>query len=432
MAQNASYYQATRNSPPEAPHAATGNLTCDVCVVGGGYTGLSAALALAEKQFDVVLLEGRDIGDGASGRNGGQVGSAHTVLQPRLQTVYGPVRARALWDLSERAKALVKQLIRTHEISCDYTPGNMGCAVTESSLDAFKRHVDMVRDLYGYDAYEIHDRAEVAALCGSPIYCGAMNDPSAGHVHPLNLALGLADAARKAGVRIHCQSPARSIEAGAPARVYTVKARITAGQVILAWNGYLPDITPGLAPDQEKCILPIDNFQVATEPLDEETYASVLTNNACFWDSHNQVYYYRKTRDRRLTFGGGLRVPNAPPRDAKAFTRRHLLKVFPQLAPVAIDFAWGGTLAATRSGLPSIGVAGPGVRYSLGYSGHGVALATLCGRLMAESIIGPSSGFDLLAGIAPKPYRLPAFLRGPVLRAGFAHLALMDAIRGLR
>lgn len=423
-----SYYSATRAYSSD--HAvAAGELTCNVCVVGGGYTGLSAALFLAENGCDVILLEAGDIGHGASGRNGGQVGSAHVILQPDLQKTYGPEKARALWDISEQAKGLVKSLIDRHAIACDYLPGNMGCASTGSDMEGLTRHVDIVRNSYGYDAYEVLDRARATTRIGTDIYCGAINDPTAGHLHPLNYALGLAKAATGAGARLFRQSAARSLQNGRSPLVTTDGARVRAEHVILACNGYLHEQAPGLAPDLVRRHMAVDNYQLATAPLAPDTFASILVDNGCCWDTSNQVYYYRKTKDLRLVFGGGLTVPNDAPRDPKAFVRRHMLKVFPQLKDAEVEFAWGGTLAATRSGLPDFGHAQPNVHYSQGYNGHGVALATLCGQLLGEHIIGSSTGHDLFAAIAPGSYPLPHVLRGPVLKAAFVYYAIADALR---
>lgn len=423
-----SYYAATRAYSSDHA-AAAGDLACDVCIVGGGYTGLSAALFLAENGRDVILLEAEDIGHGASGRNGGQIGSAHVILQPGLEQTYGPQKARALWDISERAKALAKSLIDRHEIDCDYRPGNMGCASTRSDMERLERHVETVRNRYGYGAYEVLDRAQAAQRIGTDIYCGAVNDPTAGHLHPLNYALGLAAAARKAGVRLFCRSAARILEAGPSPLVTTDGARIRADHVILACNGYLHAQAPDLAPDLVRRHMAVDNYQLATAPLAPVIFNSILVDNGCYWDTSNQVYYYRKTRDLRLIFGGGLTVPDDAPGDAKAFVRRHMLKVFPRLKDAEIEFAWGGTLAATRSGLPDFGQRGANVHYSQGYNGHGVALATLCGQLLGENIIGASSGYDLLSALAPGSYPLPHILRGPILKAAFVYYAIADALQ---
>ena len=420
-----SYYAATRGEPVELS-TMDGDTACDGCVVGGGYTGLSAALHLAEQGYDVVLLEARRVGWGASGRNGGQLGGAHVVLQPDLADTYGEDRARALWRIAEDGKQLVKDLIARHEIACDYVAGHMGCAVTAGDLAHFEEHAAFVAKHYDYPHYRIYDRNDTEAIAGTARYAGALFDPTAGHLHPLNLALGLAGAARAAGARLYEMTPAESVDAGAPARVRTAGGTVTAAFVLLGCNGYLG----GLAPEIAGTILPADNYQLATAVLPAALAGGLLTNDACLWDTHLQVYYYRFSRDRRLIFGGGLGFPGREPADMKAVVRRHMLKIFPQLADAPIDYAWGGTFCNTFDQLPHFGRLSDTVFYAHGYSGHGVALATLGGQLMAEVVAGTAERFDVLAGLPHRRFPGGPALRTPILAAGMAYVWLMDRLRG--
>ena len=408
-----------------------GDRSCDVCVIGGGYTGLSAALHLAERGYQLVLLEAHRVGWGASGRNGGQLGSAHTKLQPELAGKYGADTARSLWNLAEDAKALVKGLIDEHQIDCDYTPGNMGCAVKPSDFDTFRAHVEFVARHYGYEAYEIFDRDETVEIIGSPRYVGSMHDPTAGHLHPLNLSLGIAEAALRAGAVLHEASAVTEIvcgkSPGATAEVKTASGSVRARYVVIGCNGYLGKLSPKIA----ETTIAADNYQLATAPLSEDLCARIITNGSCLWDSHFQVYYYSLSPDKRLIFGGGVGFPGREPHDLKAVVRKHMLKVYPQLADVGIDYAWGGSFSNTLSRLPDFGRLADNVFYAQGYTGHGVALATLGGRLIADVVAGTAEQFDVLANIPQLKYPGGAVLREPTLALGFFYIWLRDRLRDL-
>jgi gamma-glutamylputrescine oxidase len=283
-----SFWAATANASSDRSPL-EGDRSCDVCVIGGGYTGLSAALHLAERGYEVVLLEAQRVGWGASGRNGGQLGSAHSKLQPALVEKYGTDTARALWDLAEDAKALVKGLIDEHQIDCDYAPGNTACAVKPSDFDHLREHVEIaVRD-YGYEAYEVFDRDEIAEISGSPCYAGGINDPTAGYLHPLNLSLGLAEAAVRAGAVLHEASAATEIVGGKSpgelAEVKTASGCVRARYVVIGCNGYLGKLSPKIA----ATAIAVDNYQLATAPLSEDLSARIITNGSCLWDSRRWV-----------------------------------------------------------------------------------------------------------------------------------------------
>jgi len=425
-----SYWAATANPSPEYLPL-EGDRSCDVCVIGGGYTGLSAALHLAERGYDVVLLEAQRVGWGASGRNGGQLGSGHAKLQPTLVEKFGADTARALWQLAEDAKALVKRLIDEHRIDCSYTPGNTACAVTASDFDYLREHVEIVTRDYGYTAYETYDRAQIAAISGSSCYAGGANDPTAGHLHPLNLSLGLAEAAVRAGAALHEVSAATQIKGGespgAPLEVQTAAGRVSARYVAIGCNAYLGRLVPKLA----ATAISADNYQLATAPLAEDRRAELITNGSCLWDMHFQVYYYALSPDGRLIFGGGVGYPGREPSDMKSVVRKHMLKIYPQLADVEIDYAWGGTFSNTLSRLPDLGRLSDNVFYAQGYTGHGVALATLGGQLIAEVIAGTAERFDVLAHIPQPKYPGGAMLRAPTLALGFFYLWLRDWLRAL-
>ncbi|MGO1120487.1 NAD(P)/FAD-dependent oxidoreductase [Rhodovibrionaceae bacterium A322] len=422
-----SLYAATAAPALDAPKL-DGEESCDVCIIGGGYSGLSAALHLSRRGYSVILLEAAQVGFGASGRNGGQLGSAHTVLQPDLAKEYGTDHARALWDLTEDAKALVKQLIADEGIDCAYQDGNLGCAVTQGDVKHLAAHADMVARDYGYQAYDLFDRQKVTEVIGSPVYAGGLYDPTGGHLHPLNLSLGLARAAQKAGARIFEQSFVRQAHHDKKVLVKTGGGQVTADYLLYCCNGYLGHLASEIAPR----ILPADNYQIATEPLPDSLADSLLTNGTAAWDMHNQVYYYRLTQDRRLIFGGGVGLPGRVPDNLDAIVRDHMLKVYPQLTEVRIDYAWSGTFCNTRNKLPDFGRLADNVFYVQGYTGHGVALANLGGQLLAEVVDNTAGRFDVLASLNKKNFPGGRGFRLPVLALGLLYVNLLDKLNSLR
>ncbi len=416
-----SWYAAT--ATPLAPFAPLkGAQTADVCVVGGGYMGLSAALHLRARGYDVVLLEAQRPGFGASGRNGGQVGSGQRRGQDELEAKHGTETARKLWDFAEEAKALVASLIADHGIDADYRPGVAHACRTPAEVDHAHRMADHMAQAYGYAKIDRLDRDATRALIGSPRFVGGVVDRGAGHLHPLRLALGLADAAAKAGVRLHDRSEVHRIDPGARPVVRTDAGQVTCGHVLLAGNGYLA----GLAPDYEARVMPINNFIVATEPLGDRA-ASVLAEPVAVADSRFVVNYWRLSPDNRLLFGGGESYGYRFP-DIEATVRKPMAEVYPQLADARIDHAWGGTLAITMSRMPCYLRLSPNILAASSCSGQGVALATMAGKVMAEAVAGQAERFDLMAGLPTPRFPGGAALRWPVLVLAMTWYAMRDRL----
>ena len=408
-----SWYTATAHALAPFPPL-RGETRADVCVVGGGYTGLSAALHLAQAGLDVVLLEAHRVGFGASGRNGGQLGSGQRMHQDDLERLVGAAEATRLWQLGEEAKDLVKALIARHGIDCDLKPGVAWTGSTASEVAHLHDYAGMLQDRYGYDALEILDAEACHALCPSPDYRGGVLDRGAAHLHPLNFALGLARAAAAAGVRIFEDTHVHHVEERQPATVRTDKGRVVADHVVLACNGYLG----GLSRKVAARVMPINNFIVATQPLGAEA-DRVLTRNVAVADSKFVVNYFRLSADGRLLFGGGESYGYRFPSDIRAVVRKPMLKVFPHLRDVPLDYAWGGTLAITMKRMPFLARLAPNVLSASGYSGHGVGTATHAGQLMALAIRGQTDGFDTMARVPA-----PAFPGGPALRTPLLTLAM--------
>lgn len=418
-----SWYAATAHLPPPAPPL-DGDTTADVCVIGAGFTGLSTALHLAKRGRSVVVIEAERIGWGASGRNGGQLHSGQRRDQETLEAWFGETRAHALFDLAEESKRLVKALIAEHAIDCDWRDGLIHAVHKPAWVAEAEREVEHLVTRYGYTGTRLYDRAELAAAIGTDVYFGGWRDGTAGHLHPLNFCLGLARAAQAAGVRLHEATRATRIATvDGRRRVETATGTISAADVVVATNGYLD----GLDREVDAHVMPIRNYVAATEPLGEIA-DRLIPGREAVADSRFVVHYWRTTPDGRLLFGGGETYGRSDPEDVAGFVRAHLAKIYPSLAAVPISHAWGGTLAVTMSRMPFFRRLRPGVYTACGYSGHGIAIATLAGRLLAEAIDGDTSRFDVMASLPARTFPGGPLLRWPTLVLAMTWFALRDRL----
>lgn len=439
-----SLYAASPDPAPAFPRLGE-DVRTHVAIVGGGYTGLSAALHLAEAGIDAVVLEANSVGWGASGRNGGQLHTGQRRDQDWLTAKLGPDEARALWRLAEEAKALTLGLIARHRIDCDWRAGLIEAVHKARLVDDERAYVDTLRNDYGYAPVDWLDRDEVAAATGTPHYHGGRIDRGAGHLDPLKLAHGIARAAGRAGARIFEGSAVTAIEGDAtrgfrlrcrsaavsPAKVRggtgaarPVETTVSADIVILAGNGYLH----GLDPEAEARVMPIDNYILATAPIGAGRPGGLIPGGEAVSDSRFVVYYFRPTVDGRLVFGGGETYARTPPRDLAKFVRRHLVRIYPQLREVKVDHAWAGTLAITLKRLPLIRRLRPGVYVASGYSGQGVAIAPFAGKVIADAIRGDPARLDRFAALPVPPFPGGKLLRYPALVAGMTWYALRDRL----
>jgi gamma-glutamylputrescine oxidase len=414
-----SWYAATAAALPPFP-ALEGEARADVCIVGGGYTGLSAALHLRRRGYDVVLLEAHRVGFGASGRNGGQLGSGQRLDQEALERMVGPGDARRLWDIAEEAKSTVRGLIETHHIDAALKPGVAAALYTAREVRHAVEHAAHMARVYDYDLIEPLDRAGIARLTGSEAFAGGYLDRGAAHLHPLRFAQGLAAAAAQAGVRLHELSHVRSVADGS---VATNNGRVTAPQVVLAANGYLGGLDGSVAAR----VMPINNFMIATEPLGAH-FGDILPDDVAVADSNFVVNYWRRSDDGRLLFGGGETYGYRFPADIAALVRRPMLAIYPHLRDVRVDHAWGGTLAITMSRMPCFARPRPGLWSASGYSGHGVAMATMAGRILAEAIAGEVERFDVMARVPTPRFPGGTTLRAPLLALAMTWYGLRDRL----
>lgn len=416
-----SYYVASAGAIPDWP-ALDGSMECDVCVVGGGLAGISAALNLAERGYSVVLLEGSKLGHAASGRNGGQVINGFACDMDTIRKAVGDGGAKAAWDMSLEAIDIIDERVKRHAIDCDWARGHVVAAVKPKKLDELADWKVEAEQRYGYRDYVLWDKPELGKHLASPRYVGGLYDPLGGHIHPLKYALGLARATEAAGVRIFEQTPVTRIEQGAAPKAHTERGTVSCKHLVLAANVFVGDLMPEL----DRKIMPVGTYVVTTEPLGQARARALIDSNFAVADNQFVLDYYRLTADHRLLFGGKVSYSGLPPANLKEAMRSDMLRVFPQLADVKIDHGWGGFVDITLNRAPHWGRLGGNVYFCQGFSGHGVAVTGLAGKLIAEAIAGSAERLDLFAKIGHLPFPGGKLLRMPSLVLGMAWYRLMD------
>ncbi len=412
----ASYYAASSAPQPDHPPLQE-QLTVDVCVVGGGFSGLNTAIELAERGFSVAVLEGRRIGWGASGRNGGQLirGVGHGLEQ--FSSVIGTEGVRTMTEMGLEAVEIARQRIEKYDIDCDLTWGYCDLANKPRDLEHLRAEALTLQSLGYRHEVRMLSADQVHTVVGSNQYVGGMVDMGSGHLHPLNLALGEARAAQQLGVRLFENAMVTRIDYGPQVKVHTATGCVTANTLVLACNAYLNDLNTELSGK----VLPAGSYIIATEPLDEATAQQLLPQNFAVCDQRVTVDYYRLSADRRLLFGGACHYSGRDPKDIAGYMRPKMLGVFPQLADVKIDYQWGGMIGIGANRLPQIGRLNsqPNVFYAQAYSGHGLNATHLAGRLLAEAISGQAQGrFELFAKVPHMTFPGGKLLRSPLLALG--------------
>ena len=419
---NVSYYEASAHPSPIRPELA-GAVDCDVCVIGAGIGGCSAALHLAERGYKVVLLDEHRVGWGASGRNGGQALPGVAAGRAKLRRLIGPAAERTVWDVSVEGLRLMRELIAKHRIECDWVDGHLLTALKPRHERELLEEIAELRERYAYSSVRYVPRDEVRSLIDSARYTGALYDSNAGHLHPLDYTLGLAAAAERAGARIFERTRAQHISA-TPAVVRTARGDVRAAHILLCGNVYLGDAAPALGSK----IMGVSTYIAATEPLDPVRARKLIANGAAVSDMNWVLDYFRLSADRRLLFGGRVNYSGLSSFDAPAATRKRMLRVFPQLADVRLEYSWGGYVDITLNRAPHFGRLAPNVYFLQGFSGHGLALAGIAGKLVAAAIAGTAERFDVFASIPHGNFPGGALLRRPALVLAMLYYRLKDLL----
>jgi gamma-glutamylputrescine oxidase len=417
-----SYYQATSNRELKFS-ALNQDFSVDICIVGGGYTGLLSALELAERGFTVAVLEAETVGWGASGRNGGQIATGYQPGMIETARLVGLDDAAKLWRISVEATEILKSRIARHEIQCDLKEGEIYAATKKSHRLWLQREMAFCQKNFDFTGYEWIEGTDLPNYVGTTRYKAGLLDHQGGHLHPLNYALGLAKAASDNGVKIFERTRVLEVIEGSKAILRCASGSVTASSVVLAGNAYLN----GLSRKLEARIIPVSSYVGATEQLSSEQARSVLKTEACVSDTNFNLDYYRMSADRRLLYGGRDYVRGSTV-DPKKIIRSNMLRIFPQLADVQIEYAWGGQVAVTRCRLPDIGRMGQNIYYAHGYSGQGLPLSASAGRILAEAISGDMGRLDLFGRIPHKPFPGGAAFRVPLLSLAMKYYQIRDAL----
>ncbi|GGC90011.1 NAD(P)/FAD-dependent oxidoreductase [Halopseudomonas salina] len=415
-----SYYAASANPTPERPPL-QGSHETDVCIIGAGYTGVSTALFLLEKGFKVTILEAARVGFGASGRNGGQIVNSYSRDIDVIERSVGAKQAKLLGDMAFEGARIIRERVARYNIDCDLKDGGVFAAVTAKQM----QHLEAQKALwerYGHTQLELMDTRRIREVVDTDAYLGGMLDMSGGHIHPLNLVLGEAAAVESLGGVIHEQSRVIRVVQGARPVVHTEQGQVTADFVVVAGNAYLG----GLIPQLEAKSMPCGTQVITTEPLGDALAQSLLPQDYCVEDCNYLLDYYRLSADKRLIFGGGVVYGARDPANVEALVRPNMLKTFPQLKDVKIDYAWTGNFLLTLSRLPQVGRLDNNIYYSQGCSGHGVTYTHLAGKILAEAIHGQSERFDAFATLPHYPFPGGRLFRVPFTAMGALYYKMRD------
>lgn len=419
-----SWYEASLPAGQPRPPL-EGDAACDVGVVGGGIAGLSAALHLAQREFKVSVLEAEHVGWGASGRSGAQAIFGVAASHEKLMSLIGPDDARRVWNMSVEALALMRELIARHAIDCDYVPGHMHVAIKPRQRAELEAWTADLHDHLGYHSVRFLDAQATRALVDSERYIAGMLDTNSGHIHPLKYVHGLAAAAQRAGATLHERSRVLRYERrDGSLQLVTQQGRLRCRQIVFAGNAWLGATVPQLA----RRIMPVGTYIVATEPLGAAAARALLPQNTAVADINWVLDYFRRSSDDRLLFGGRVSYSGLDPFNTAEATRRRMVQVFPQLQDARVEYAWGGFVDITLNRAPDFGRLEPDVYYLQGFSGHGIALTGMAGKLVAEAIAGEAERFDVFTRIPHRPFPGGVLLRRPALVLAMLWFRIMDLL----
>lgn len=421
-----SYYEASVQRGVPDP-VLRGAETADVVVVGAGFSGLSAAIELAQRGMRVVVLEADQVCSGASGRNGGQTIVGFASGQEVFENQLGAADARRAWQMSLEAIALVDQRIAQFNIDCERVNGYLYVADSPRKARALEAEMRTAQSQYGLPVDFVEGSA-VQQHIASPRYCAAAYERVSGHLHPLKFGLGLAAAARALGVRIYTGSAVTQLDRGAKVCAHTAQGQVRADYAVLAGNCMLAEYGAAVAPEINPRIMPVGTYIVATPPLGEAMCRQLIPSNAAACDNNFVLDYFRFSEDHRLLFGGRVSYSTSTPANLAQRMQDRIAKVFPGLQGVSLDYVWGGFVDISMNRAPDFGRLGTNVYYLQGFSGHGVALTGLAGKLVAESIAGQAERFDVFARLRHQNFPGGALLRTPSLVLGMLYHRLRDLV----
>lgn len=413
------YEDAVAERP--AYSAMDGSAMADVAIIGGGFTGLQAAFNLARKGVHTVLIDANRFGDGASGRNGGQLGTGQRWWPEEAEERLGYDLSKSLFDMAENAKAYLHRFAAENGIDMDYVAGHMSVCHKKGLETYYRANADIAAERYGYPHLSFMDQMETAGRLGSKHYLFGVYDKGTGHIQPMKLLVGLAKAAAAAGATLHEQTAALRIASGAGrVRVETSRGTITAERVLIACNAHIA----GLEPVTDAHVMPIRSFIGATAPLD--AHPDVLPGGESVADSRFVVRYFRKSKDGRLLFGGREAYTADNPRDISSHIRRQIAEIYPSLAEIGMTHAWGGSVGITMPRQPFVRDVLPGVTSIGGFSGHGVMLSNYCGKLYADTVAGETGELELFRGLNIRAFPGGSKFRAPLLFLALSWFALRD------
>jgi gamma-glutamylputrescine oxidase len=414
------YYEATRRIPLETPPL-PGDLTVDVAIIGGGITGVSAALHLAERGYNVALVEAEQIGWGASGRNGGQALPGFGASEAKIKSLVGPARAKKLWDMSVEAVDLLHAQIQRFGIPCDPVIGYLHAAVKPRHVRELRESQEELAAL-GAPVGRILEGEELRARLASPRYLAALEDNIAGHIHPLNYTLGLARAAQAAGAKLFTQTRVTKVNPGKTIAIETPRGKISASFLLVSGGAYLGDLMRPLA----GYIMPVGTYIIATEPRAD--VKDMIPGNEAVADLNFVLDYFRRSADDRMLFGGRVSYSTLPPPSLASSMLRRAQAVFPQLRDARVEYCWGGNVDISVNRAPHFGRLADNILFTQGFSGHGVALTGLAGKLVAEAIAGQAERFDVFTQIPHAKFPGGSRFRVPALLLATTYFRLRDML----
>jgi len=421
-----SYYEASVQRAPVLP-ALQGTVRADVVVVGGGFTGLHTAIELAERGYQVALLEADRVGSSASGRNGGQIIAGLACGQGEIESQLGVADAKRVWDMTVEGLSIIEARCQQYQIDAELRKGYLYVADRPAKAKALLQDAEDLQQL-GLDC-EVATGSQVRSYIDTNRYQACVYESTSGHVHPLKLALGLLHAAQQLGVKVYEHTPALSRQhVGEQVLIQTPQGTVQAQHVVLAGNCLLPEVSPKLAAPIQSRIMPVGTYMLATQPVDQALAQRLIARHAAVCDNNFVLDYFRFSADRRMLFGGRVSYTTLTPPHLQQRLQTRMTKIFPELAQVPVEYVWGGFVDITMNRAPDFGRLHPQVTYLQGFSGHGVVLAALAGRVAAEWVAGQHERFEVWARLRHHAFPGGKILRTPVLALGMLWYRMRDLL----